>query len=66
MNKYVFRAVGVFPQTLFIKQFNGNTHSAKHYSSQLFRGGETSSSTVMTAVVIAIVHIPGQRKKHTH
>ncbi len=37
----------------------------KHNSYELFRGG-TSSSTVMVTVVIAIAHVPYQRKKHTH
>ncbi len=41
---------------------NRSTHNAKHYSSQLFRGG-SSSSTVISAIIIAVAHAPNQRKK---
>ncbi len=59
--EYAFRAVGCFPGPYLSNSFNRRTHNAKHYSSQLFKGG-TSSSTGMAAVVIAIAH----EKKHTH
>ncbi len=57
-NKYVLRAVGCFPGPYLANSFNRNTHNAKHYRSQLFRGRETGSPTVMAAVVIAIAHVP--------
>ncbi len=60
--KYVFRTVGCFRGPYLANSFNRSTHNAKQYSSQLFRGG-TSSSTVMAAVVGAIAHVLYQRKK---
>ncbi len=59
--KYVFRAVGCFPGPYLANSFNRSTHNAKHYSSQLWG---TCSSTVIAAVVIAIAHVPYQRKKN--
>ncbi len=63
---YVFRAMGCFPGPYLAKRFNRSAHQLKHNIYELFRGGGTSSFTGMTAVVIAIAHVPYQRKKHTH
>ncbi len=52
----------MFPWTLFSKRFNRSAHKLKHNSYELFRGGGTSSSIGMAAVVIAIAHVPYQRK----
>ncbi len=69
MYMYVLRAVRCSPVPYYANSFNGNTHNAEQYSSQLFGGGGeklTHGDGCSSHSNRTQAHVPFQRTKHTH